>query len=73
MKRAIEAVLLERREFRQGTRVQNCVIHSPRRPSECVLCLTDLENQLALALRVNQALNGWMDRLDVIVSKGAET
>lgn len=53
------------REFVTGTRVTNCVVHMhmdfKERPDNCKLCLTDLRNHLAHAVRVNEWLNTWKD------------
>jgi len=64
---AVDAALAERREYRVGTRVVNCVEHSHRpltnRPRDCGLCLTDITNQLSLAISINVFLNQLIERI----------
>lgn len=58
--------------FATGTRVTNCVAHSDRafdkRPDDCKLCAVDIQNHLALAIRINEFLNDKMDRVKAILS-----
>ena len=49
------------RPFHAGSRITNCVVHASldfdHRPDGCKLCLADIKNHLALALRINYFLN----------------
>ena len=62
---AVSTILDEK--FHAGSRVINCVAHSQlpltKRPEDCRLCLTDLRNQLSLAIRMNEFLNDKVDRI----------
>ena len=75
MSRAALEIL--RRPFRAGTRVINCVAHSglplTNRPDDCRLCLADIKNQLALALRVNEFLNEVKDEAIAAMTTEAQT
>lgn len=58
--------------FKAGTRVTNCVAHSERefnnRPRNCDLCASDIQNHLALAIRINEFLNDKVDRVKAVLS-----
>lgn len=52
--------------FSAGTRVVNCMVHTgalTERPRDCEKCATDIRNQLAFAIRVNEFLNDKVDRI----------
>jgi hypothetical protein len=67
LRETVEAVRLEKAAYRIGTRVTNCVVHADlsfaSRPIGCGLCWADMNNQLALATRVNADLNDMVDRI----------
>jgi hypothetical protein len=74
----VDAVLageeLIRRTFPGGgTRVTNCVLHmgSPltARPRSCELCSMDVQNQLALAIRINDWLNVWKGDAEQVLAQ----
>lgn len=71
----IRDIIRERHDFSQGTRVTNCALHMAlpfaSRPRDCMLCWTDVLNQLALTVRVNGFLNGLFDQLEAADALGA--
>ncbi len=67
MSKIAEILAIADEKFTAGTRVTNCVLHIrlplTERPRECNLCRTDLENQLRFSIRVNEFLNGQLERI----------
>jgi hypothetical protein len=59
-------------EFHAGTRITNCVRHSvlawSDRPRDCLLCVSDVQNQLAFAIRVNEWLNARVEACKTILA-----
>lgn len=57
-------------QFHSGSRVTNCAVHMGRfdsRPTDCRLCAADIRNHLALAIRMNEWLNGRLDDMRKVV------
>ena len=74
--RCAQMLAILNRSFHAGSRVTNCVVHASldfdHRPDGCKLCLADIKNHLALALRINYFLNEVKDEAIRALSSASE-
>jgi len=73
---SLQEIFERRRNYRQGTKVVNCVTHAhlllTKRPPSCELCHTDIMNVLTNSSNVNDFLNELMDEIEAVFEPNQE-